>query len=105
MTMTRSGVKDRFHNITPRPNPGPPKGDVNARASDSDIRRMTGGSGPASAPGHHHVHHSVHGDHRQANFHTGSANTSAVPHVQPGGPPLRPSSGNNSGGHYSGHDT
>jgi hypothetical protein len=105
MTMNRSGVLDRYHHQRPMEKAAPLRGDPNARASDADVRRLTGHSGPANAPGHHHVKYTQHGDHRQAGFHTGSANTSAVPRIPAGGPPLRPSHGNSSGAHFDGHDT
>jgi hypothetical protein len=59
--------------------------DSQARASESDIRRMTGSSRTGGTPYHRHVHHEKIGDHRQG-IHTGRANSSAVSHTQPGHP-------------------
>jgi hypothetical protein len=83
MTMTRSGVLRPYLNQKPMQKAPPTRPDV--RASESDIRHMTGKSGPANAPGHHHVHYSVHGDHRQG-MHTGSANQSKPPVITAGRP-------------------
>jgi hypothetical protein len=67
--------------------PAKPLARPNARASENDIKSMTGKSGPAAPPGHHHIKYHAHGDHRQGdNFHSGSATSSAVPRVQAGKP-------------------
>ena len=60
--------------------------DVQSRADEGAIRTQTGRSGPAAPPGHRHIHYSQHGDDRSVNFHSGSANTSAVPSTPPGVP-------------------
>jgi hypothetical protein len=85
MVMKKSNVLQPFTHQSPI---GPPKpfARPNARASEEAIRSQTGKSGPANAPGHHHVHYHQHGDHRQAGLHSGSANSSAVPRIQPGQP-------------------
>jgi len=89
MTMRRSNVLRPFANQQPMRKAGPPHGD--ARASDSDIRSMTGSSrGPG---GQTRVHHERIGDHRQPGLHSGSETRSRVPHVtagrpfEPGSPP------------------
>jgi hypothetical protein len=58
----------------------------NARASDHDVARMTGGSGSIFGSHTKHVVHSKIGDHRQG-IHTGSENSSVPPKVQSGGRP------------------
>jgi hypothetical protein len=84
MSMRRTDTLHPFRHQAPI---GPPKpfARPNARASEADIRSQTGKSGPANAPGHHHVHYHAHGDHRQANLHTGRENSSAVPRVETAG--------------------
>jgi hypothetical protein len=60
--------------------------DSQARASESDIHRMTGGSQTHGTPYHGRTfHHEKVGDHRQG-MHTGSQNSSAVPRTSPGHP-------------------
>jgi hypothetical protein len=84
----------KFVNQRSRPH-APPTARPNARASEADIKSMSGKSGPANAPGHHHVHYHPEGDHRQANLHTGRDNASAVPRIQPGLPRQLPTGGGN----------
>jgi hypothetical protein len=64
----------------------PPLQRDNARASEADIRSQTGHSGPISGSHTKHVRHTVEGDHRQANLHSGRDNASAVPRIQAGKP-------------------
>jgi hypothetical protein len=59
---------------------------------------MTGKSGPAAPPGHHHIHYHQHGDHRQANLHSGPENCSKPPPVQAGRPLGGPMNGRNGNG-------
>lgn len=81
-----------------KPMPGPqPLARPHPRASEAQIRSQTGGSGPANAPGHHHVHYSKIGDHRQANLHSGSQNSSAVPRIDAGRAKQIPSNGGSYG--------
>jgi hypothetical protein len=65
---------------------GPPKplSRPNARASDSDVRKMTGSS--HTPGGQAKVHRTTEGDHRQPHHHTGHANRSTPPQVQAGRP-------------------
>jgi hypothetical protein len=61
--------------------------DSQARASESDIHRMTGGSQTHGTPYHGRtIHHEKIGDHREPGHHTGSRNSSAVPRTMPGHP-------------------
>jgi hypothetical protein len=62
----------------------------NARASDGEVRRMTGQSGPAHPANMHHVHYHQHGDHRQEGLHSGPENSSKPPPVMAGKPFQRP---------------
>jgi len=66
---------------------------ANTRASDHDVRRMTGHSGPIHGSHTRHVHHTVEGDHRQDGLHSGHQNRSTPPKVQSGQrqnfPPMR----------------
>jgi hypothetical protein len=79
------GSTTKFLHQKPMAHTGPPRGD--ARASDSAIRSMTGSShGPGGqAP----VHREKIGDHRTG-MHTGSTNSSAVPHISAGRPQRLP---------------
>jgi hypothetical protein len=80
----------------------PPLARPNARAADSDVHRMTGQSGPAAPPGHHHIRYSRLGDHRDGgNFHTGSKNSSKPPTVM-AGVPRTAGFGNGNGGNGNG---
>jgi hypothetical protein len=67
--------------------------DVNARASEHDIHKMTGGSQTGGTPYHRHVHHEKIGDHRQ-DMHTGHMNSSEVPRGRPGVPIMNGRNGN-----------
>jgi hypothetical protein len=75
----------RIRNTEHRPGPVPlPR--PNPRASDHDVAKMTGKSGPAAPPGHHHIKYSAVGDHRQPGLHSGSENSSVPPKVMAGRP-------------------
>jgi hypothetical protein len=86
MPMRRSGVLDRFSPPGAMPK-APPLQRPDVRSSDHDVGRMTGKSGPAGPPGHHHIKYHQLGDHRQG-LHSGSANSSAVPHISAGKPQI-----------------
>jgi hypothetical protein len=98
MTMTKTHHLDRFRHQQPMQKAPPmPRDDV--RAGDHDIARMTGGSGPAAPPGHHHVHYHKHGDHRQPGLHSGTATASKAPHITFGKPaPIFGRNGGNDNG-------
>ena len=77
-------VRRMAHHQKPMARTGPPGGDSQARASEAAIASQTGGSQTAQVPGHPKIHHEKIGDHRGANFHTGSANKSTVDRTSPG---------------------
>jgi hypothetical protein len=61
--------------------------DVQSRADEGSINRMTGGSKTHGTPYHGRtIHHARIGDHREAGHHTGPQNSSAVPRTRPGVP-------------------
>jgi hypothetical protein len=80
------GSTTKFLHQRPMARTGPPGGDSQARASESDVNRMTGESKTHGTPYHGRtIHHEKVGDHRQgANFHSGSATSSTVDRTSPG---------------------
>jgi hypothetical protein len=87
----------RIRNTPHRPGPQPLPRD-NPRSSEADIKKMTGQSGPVHGSHTKHVVHTVEGDHRQPNLHSGHANTSKAPEVMAGRPQsFPPSRGNGNG--------
>jgi hypothetical protein len=101
MTMTKTHHLDRFRHQQPMAKAPPmPRDDV--RSDEGSIRRMTGKSGPAAPPGHHHVHYHAHGDHRQPGLHSGTATASKAPHITAGRPAVFGRNGNGNGGSNNG---
>jgi hypothetical protein len=74
------------HGQKPMQKAPPLQRDSQARADESSIRSMTGGSKTPQIPGHARIRHEKIGDHREAGHHSGSANSSAVPRTSPGHP-------------------
>jgi hypothetical protein len=60
---------------------GPPGGDSQARASEAAVNSLTGGSRVHGGPPHRHT---VEGDRRTTNFHSGAATRSTVDRTSPG---------------------
>jgi hypothetical protein len=80
--MNKSGVLRPYLNQKPiGPSPLLQRKDV--KASDADVNRMSGPSGPVGGPYGNKVHHSVEGDHRTQGHHQNRGHQSPLGGGQP----------------------